>query len=211
MAAQSVEGDELVGRQEVQRQLMIQRRVRQMLPEGVTEYQVASVARSIQFDRVRQQNQRILERLDDLQVPDPAADDDGPPTESFTFEMSHDIPADTSESSPKEVERVIHDEGKAQLRGVVLGWAAVPIGSVGIQIRTGNGLKLIPRNPEDDFIAASDFTDTFELSYRLDPGEKLIARTVNIDTQNSHFVNIFPQAVEVPPEDDRPADEEEDN
>lgn len=115
----------------------------------------------------------------------------------FPIEMSHEVPADTPMTDPVETTRVADEENRAHVTAVSLGWQSGTQNSVGIQLSTGNGLKLLPRNPEDEYIAFDDFNDTWGLDYVLDSGEELIARTVNFDEDNPHFVNIAPHIEEL--------------
>lgn len=115
----------------------------------------------------------------------------------FPVEMSHSVPADTPITDPNLVERTPDEDGFARVTAISVGWQDGAGNAVGIQVRTANGLKLLPRNPEDQYLAFNDFSETFPLRYTLSPGETLVAQTVNLDNQNSHFVNIVPHVREV--------------
>lgn len=152
------------------------------------DYLAAMLANQIQMGRVERRQTELLEEIRDQRGP--------PLVGEFPIEMSHDVPADTPAEDPHTVERVPNEEESTKIVAVTLGWADGANNAVGIQLRTGNGLKLIPRNPEDDYMAFNDFTDTFDMVYELEPGETLVAQTVNLDTGNSHFVNIVPHVEE---------------
>lgn len=118
----------------------------------------------------------------------------------YVIEMSHSVPSDTLTTAPKETVRVPDEQNPSRLTGVSLGWQSGTNNVVGIQLRTGSGEKLMPRNAEDQFLAFNDFTDTFPVETELAPGEELVALTVNLDSTNSHFVNIVPHISELEPE-----------
>lgn len=192
----------IVEQDEVRRQQMLYRRVRQLLGDHATDVEVRHLCRQVQLDRVQESNERILDRLDDL----PAADEGRMP-QKFPIEMSHNVSADTQRSSPNEVTRTPSKDLPVELHGITLGWPDGADNLVGIQIVSASGLKLVPRNPEDQYLAFNDFTETFPLNVRLNPDEDIVAKTVNLDTSNAHFVNIVPHIEELPhhmaPEDNR--------
>jgi len=127
----------------------------------------------------------------------------------FPIEMSHSVPPNTLDTDPNVVRRTPDKQNEVRVTSISLGWPDGTNNAVGIQVRTGNGQKLLPRNPEDQFIAFNKFTETFDLRYKLEPGEDLEAVTVNFDTSNDHFVNIVPQVEEIATEDS--SNTEEDN
>lgn len=154
------------------------------------------LATQVQMSRVERSQASIIEEL--RSVVAELRYQRGPPiVGAFPIEMSHDVAADTPTSNPNTVTRVPSEETEVRIDGVSLAWPDGAANSVGIQLRTGNGLKLVPRNPEDDYLAFNDFADTFDLRYTLEPGEELVAQTVNLDTSNPHFVNIVPHIEEL--------------
>lgn len=153
------------------------------------DWLAALVANQVQMARLERSQAGLLRDIRDQQAPDIVGE--------FPFELSHDVPADTPTNSPNVVTRTPSDESETRIVSLSLGWPDGANNQVGIKVRTGNGLTLFPRNPQDDFVAFNDFSETFGLDYRLNPGEELIAETVNLDTQNNHFVNIVPQIVEL--------------
>ena len=117
----------------------------------------------------------------------------GEDPQEFPIEMSHSVPADTGHDAPNRVERTPHQTRHVEIMGVVIGWPAGAQNAVGVQIRAGGGEKLLPRNNEDQYIAADDFNHPFRVRFVLDPDEDLVAETVNFDATNAHFVNIIPE------------------
>lgn len=167
------------------------------------EYLAAFLTWLERLDRVERAQTDLLEEIRDLREQqaddeeDEEADDEPEIVGTFPIEMSHDVPSNTQRSSPNVVRRTPHEDGPARITQVALGWPEGAGNGVGIQLRTGDGLQLVPRNPEDDYIGFNDFADTFGLEYDLQPGEELVAQTVNLDQSNDHFVNIVPQIQEM--------------
>lgn len=152
------------------------------------EYLAAMLANQVQMGRIEQAQLKALEEMRGS-----GAEVVG----EFPVEMSHYVPADTPTTDPVETVRVPDQQNPSRITAISLGWQDGASNVVGVKIRTGDGLTLLPRNPQDDFIAFNDFSDTWDLRYELDAGEKLVAETVNLDAQNQHFVNIVPHIEEL--------------
>lgn len=112
----------------------------------------------------------------------------------FQLELSTNIPANTMQAEPLVVERKL--PFNCILSQVVIGWPNGANNLVGIKVRTGEGEKLFPRDPDSEFVAANGFTGTFPLRETLREGTELEAVLVNNDSSNSHFVNVIPTIVE---------------
>lgn len=152
----------------------------------------AMLANMIEMRRIEESNNEVLKQLRAQRDPDARG--------KFPTEMSHEVPSETPTTDPNEVERTPVDQGYARITAVSFGWPDGAANAVGIQLATKNGLQLFPRNSEDNFVAFNDFSETFPFDYTLQPGEALVARTVNLDTTNDHFVNIVPHIEELRPE-----------
>lgn len=112
--------------------------------------------------------------------------------ESGPLEASKLVPANTTEDNPEDVERVMPFDGK--ITDLIVGWPDGADNLVGVQFRKGQGDILFPYNQEDDYIAANNFTHPFPLNVRAKQGDKFHAIYVNLDTAQSHFVNVIPVA-----------------
>lgn len=186
------EEEDFVTREEVHGQINLLEQVKDLV--GTDDDWLAGVlANQVQMARMERVENELLREI---------RDQSDNIIGEFPFEMSHDVPPDTPVSSPNEVVRVPDEQNVTRVVAVSLGWPDGASNAVGIQITTGSGLTLFPRNPEDNFVAFNDFSETFGLRYELNPGEELIARTINVDATNSHFVNIVPHIEEVPTEED---------
>lgn len=102
------------------------------------------------------------------------------------FEFSADTPASTTKLSP--VETIM------RLNAGIIHFVEFdfPAGCEGLVHATVNqgGVRIWPRNESDD-IAGQFFPIRFNEFYELAPGEaKLVMRTWNDDTENSHTVRI---------------------
>lgn len=184
---QSASEGDFIGDEEIREQANLLERIMSHFDVD-DQYLAAMVANQVQLAQIERKENEILREIRDQRAPQIVGE--------FPFEMSHDVPADTQPEDPNMVERVPSEETDTRIVSLSLGWPDGANNAVGIRVRTGNGLTLFPRNGQDDFVAFNDFAETFGLDYRLDPGEKLIADTINVDTTNNHFVNIVPQIVE---------------
>lgn len=115
--------------------------------------------------------------------------DDGNETvgEVFQKEMSTDVPADTQTENPVETSRTAKQD--IRLLEYVVGWPDGADNRVGVKLVTDQERVLFPKNPEDDFVAANNFTHPFTLRTEVASGTGLITQFVNLDTNNSHFIN----------------------
>lgn len=119
-------------------------------------------------------------------------------TGRYVIDMSHNVPVDTPTTNPVQTVRVPDEQDPSRLTAVSLGWQDGTNHKVGIQLRTGSGEKLIPRNSEDQFLAFNDYTETFRVEKELAEGEEIVAETVNLNSGGgSKFVNIVPHISEL--------------
>lgn len=103
----------------------------------------------------------------------------------FVFEFSTSVNANSNTT----VERT-PEEGVVT-QGVIVGWPDGANNVVGVQVRTGSGDKLFPRNREDDFIAANDAWDHFPMRKKIKKNEPIEVEYQNDDPNNGHFVNVI--------------------
>lgn len=108
---------------------------------------------------------------------------------SFVYEFSTDVPADTPLENPIEVERDVPQDG--WITSIIVGWPDGADNRVGVGVGTETGENLFPRNKEDQFIAANSFTSPFDVRVEVSEDDTLVARYMNHDTDNDHFVNVF--------------------
>lgn len=140
------------------------------------------------LDRVAQQMERAAQRAgDDGQVPD---------RDSYPFEFSTDVPANTTADDPVETTREIPYEGR--IVALTVGWPAGANNLTGVQFRTESGERFFPRNKQDEYIAADDFTRTFNLRADVDKDSELVAEFVNNDTTHGHFINVVAEIEKKP-------------
>lgn len=109
--------------------------------------------------------------------------------DSYPFEFSTDVPAATYEDNPLTVERDAPYDGR--VTSVVIGWSDGCDNLVGVSFGTETGENFVPRNKEDQVIAANDFTHPFNVKVDVTEDDTLMATFVNNDSANSHFVNVF--------------------
>lgn len=112
----------------------------------------------------------------------------------YTYDMSTTVPTSTARDDPLIISRTLPFD--AEVNGVTIGWLAGANGDVGVQIRTSNGDKLLPRNPESEYMASNDFTETFPLRVRLAADTEIEAVYVNQDDTNGHYMNVMPRIIE---------------
>lgn len=143
----------------------------------------------IRLRRLEERQLGVLTEIRDQRQPDSRG--------KFPTEMSHDIPPESPPTDPYQVERTPLEQGWARITAISFAWPDGAGNAVGIRIRTESGLTLFPRNPEDNYVAFNDFSETFPFDYTLRPGETLVAETINLDDTYSHFVNIVPHIEEV--------------
>lgn len=141
-----------------------------------------------------EETRSVLEEILSYTVPEVYQIEHEDPAQ-FPIDMSHDVPASTASTDEETQTRSF--EFEYAIDSVVLGWPSGTNNLVGVQLRLRSGERLIPRNEEDEFIAADDFTDRFPLKVKVEAGSDIVAHFVNNDNVNSHFVNIIPNIVVV--------------
>lgn len=110
--------------------------------------------------------------------------------DSFQFEFSVTVPADTTEGDEFTVEREVPYDGR--ITTLVIGWPDGANHYAGVQLlNQDTDNKLFPRDDESEFVGANDFTHPFDLRVDVDQGEVLVAHYVNRDTTNDHFLNVL--------------------
>lgn len=107
----------------------------------------------------------------------------------YPHEASANVPADTSSDEPVTRERTI--DGPFELVSVIMGWPDGADNFLGIAVKTASGENIIPRNSEDEYIAANDFTGEFTIRRAFEDDDTLVAEYINNDTGNSHFGNVI--------------------
>lgn len=153
------------------------------------KYQAAVVANQVRLGRLERQQTALLQQLTDVLG---RITPDGTITlpDAFPWEFSTDVPSDTPVDSPVTTERSIPDG--ARLTSLTVGWPSGADNTAGVQFGPADpeDVKYFPRNTQDDYIAANDFTDTWPL--RVNPQDDvLVAQFVNGDTTNNHFINVI--------------------
>lgn len=132
---------------------------------------------------------RVLDKLDGMGGGQRASDRSPGVSGAYPVDASRTIAAGSANNpTTNEEVRVPDEENFTRITAVTLGWPSGTDNGAGIKCRTGDGLDLVPRNPEDDYIAFDDFVETFTLDYVLHPGEELVTETINYDG-NGHFLN----------------------
>lgn len=104
------------------------------------------------------------------------------------IEFSNEVAASTTTDSPDVVPRELPFD--AEIVEILVGWPDGANNLVGVQLRTSDENILFPANPEDDFVAANDFTGTFPLVEDVNQEDELQVVYVNNDTANPHFINV---------------------
>lgn len=105
--------------------------------------------------------------------------------DSYPFEMSLDVSASTETSR----ELTVPYDGR--VTKVIIGWPSGANNKVGVGFRTKGGIELIPRNSDEDYIAANDFTHPFDVQTDVAEDDVLVAEFNNTDATNAHFINVF--------------------
>lgn len=115
----------------------------------------------------------------------------------FPLEFSTDVSSsnNTEDNTAKTRREAPFD---AEIVEVVIGWPSGANQLVGVSFGTAAGNQILPRNPEDDFIAADDFTHPFRVSEEVGEDTVLQAEFLNNDS-NDHFINVFATVKELPP------------
>jgi len=115
----------------------------------------------------------------------------------YSLELSHDVSANTNASNPEQEEREIEDP--VLLTGVVVGWPDGADNKAGPRLRDGQSKKLWPRDDPSEFVGGNDFTNEFPIREVMDEGENVVAEFANNDTNNSHYINVVVNVVELTP------------
>lgn len=112
-----------------------------------------------------------------------------PESAVYPVEFSLDVPADTPRTEPATKKRTVKAPSRTQ--SFIVGWSDGADHLVGIGLETESGQSLFPRNPEDEYMAANNFTHPFPLVARFPPEQTFVAKFINNDMSNSHFVNAI--------------------
>lgn len=104
------------------------------------------------------------------------------------IEMSRSVPAGTSDDDPVKSERKIPFDGNIVVYTV--GWPDGAQNLVGVKLER-DGTKLFPGNPDDEYIAANDFTTDFPLVAEVESGDIITSKFINNDATNAHFINAI--------------------
>lgn len=105
------------------------------------------------------------------------------------IEMSTNVPADTDTDDPESTKRQVPDNVRTV--NLIVGWPSGANNRVGVRLIDEDENVLFPANPEDDYVAASDFTYPFTLRRDVSQGTTVIAQFINTDTNNDHFINVI--------------------
>lgn len=108
---------------------------------------------------------------------------------SFVYEFSEDVPAGTPIEEPVEIERDVPKDG--WITSIIVGWPDGADNLVGVGVGTETGETIFPRNKQDSYVAANDFTQPFDVRMEVSKDDTLVAKYVNNDSANDHFVNVF--------------------
>lgn len=110
---------------------------------------------------------------------------------AFPFELSMDVPADGDGQKTLDVP---YD---GRIVRVLLGWPQNTDNGVGVSLGMETGTNLIPRNAaEETYMAFNDFSQPFTVRQDVDEDDTIVAEFINIDPDNSHFVNCVVEIVE---------------
>lgn len=113
----------------------------------------------------------------------------------YPWNFSATIDADTPRDDPIAVGQEFNYNGI--IREVVLGWSEGSQQAVGIQLRSAEGEKFIPRNEDADYIALDDHVLTVPLNVEFEAGDVFEARYINNDPEEPHYANVLAIAEEV--------------
>jgi len=117
------------------------------------------------------------------------------PRTAFQLEMSKSVPPASSE----DVIRDVPFDG--WVKTYVVGFPDGADQAVGVRLADGEtGNKWFPRNPEDQYFAANNFTYPFDLVFPVEEGDKLKTQYLNNDPNNSHFINSMVTITEKMPD-----------
>lgn len=141
------------------------------------------------LDQIRSQQLDVLDALGVIADAIGADVDVSPPR--YTYDLSHDVPADTPPQDPVTIRWEAPQDG--ELRRVKLLWPESTQQAVGIGIDDPAGNRIAPRGPTGQrFHALNDATLEPEPRISLDKGEELVVETVNTDPENDHKITIVP-------------------
>jgi len=178
--------DQLIGPDEIDGQLNLLEEVKASF--GVDDdYLAAVLANQVQLGRVERKQSELLAALADILS---AVSPDVEPTfsDSYPFEFSTDVPADTENVDPATTS--IDVPFDARVVELVVGWPAGAQGQVGVQFRSESGERFFPRDKQNEYVATDDFTHAFSLEADVSGGDTLVAQFINKDTTNPHFINV---------------------
>lgn len=148
----------------------------------------AVLANQVKLARIESRENELLDQLIDLtRAIDPGVDTGMP--NKYPWEFSTDVSANTTTDSPATTTRPVPFDSR--IESLIVGWPDGANGLVGVQFRTESGERFFPRNAEDEYIAANDFTHPFDLRTSVDADETLTAEFINNDPNNDHFVNVI--------------------
>lgn len=116
------------------------------------------------------------------------------PGKTVTIEFSTDVPASTGIDSPVTTRRAVPFDG--EVIRIIAGWpdGAANLAGIGLKHRSVDDElldELFPFNEEDSFIAANDFTSSFNAGFDVESGQVLVGEFINNDTANNHFLNLM--------------------
>lgn len=114
---------------------------------------------------------------------------------SFPLEFSATITSNTPSEDPEIINRDVPFDGV--ITDVVIGWPAGADNLVGAQLGLESGERFVPRNKEDEYIAADDFTHSFSVREEVSEDDTIQAQYVNSDDTFDHFMNMFVTVREV--------------
>lgn len=156
------------------------------------EFLAALVANQSKLAEIEQRENELIEQLVALNDSNVC----GPATDSYQYEFSRLVPADTSTDSPVTTTREIEFAGR--VTALAIGWPDGASNVVGVGFRTSSGERLFPRNKEDEYVAANDFSTQFDLRSSISANSELVAHFANNDPNNDHFVNVIATVEAIP-------------
>lgn len=116
----------------------------------------------------------------------------GQENSTYVWDFSNEVTADAGNSvETDEVRLEIPYDGK--ITEIILGWSQGANQAVGVQFRSAEGERYIPRNDDNDvaFIGMDNHVlPPIPLNVDVSEGDEFIAEFRNNDPDNSHFVNV---------------------
>ncbi len=112
--------------------------------------------------------------------------EEGVPRESYQLEMSMLVDPGETESETREM------PFDGWVDGFIVGFPDGTDQSVGLRLEDDDtGTQYFPRNREDNYFAANDYSDNLDLAFEIEEGQKLTAELKNNDSMNEHFINVM--------------------